>query len=247
MKEIYEELFIDIPKMGPGSAESTQKAYSYLENISPNPKILDIGCGTGAQTIELAKLSKGTLYALDLYQKYLDKLLEYAKQEKVSQYIKVLKKSMTDLDFENEFFDIIWSESSIFIVGFEKGLRDWKKFLKAKGYLVVSDVIWFKDQRPQELEKYWAQEYPDIKTDQENIKIIKSVGYTLIKRFYIAEDEWWTNLYTPLQKKIKKLKKKYKDEPEIMEFLDHHQREIDLFRKYSDYYGYCFYIMRKKE
>jgi ubiquinone/menaquinone biosynthesis C-methylase UbiE len=35
---------------------------------------LDIGCGLGMQTIELAKLSKGQIDALDNHQPFLDQL-----------------------------------------------------------------------------------------------------------------------------------------------------------------------------
>jgi ubiquinone/menaquinone biosynthesis C-methylase UbiE len=245
MKEIYEELFIDLPKCGPGSGQSIQKAYELLDGLPEQPKILDIGCGTGMQTIELAKLSEGKIYAIDIFQSYLDKLLKIARQENVNEQIRVFNKSMMSLDFDNEFFDVIWSESSIFIIGFEKGLKEWKKFLKKGGYLVVSELIWFKEQRPLEVEEFWAKEYPDIKFNKENLQIIENEGYDLIETFNLKDNEWWENLYTPLEKKVMKLKKKYDKDLEIKEFLEQQQKEIDLFRMYSNYYGYCYYILRK--
>jgi ubiquinone/menaquinone biosynthesis C-methylase UbiE len=245
MKEIYEELFIDSPKMGPGSKESIRKAYSYLENLPNRPRILDIGCGSGLQTIELAKLSRGKVYGIDIYQAYLNKLLKKAKKERLTEQIKVFKKSMMEMDFETEFFDLVWADSSIFVIGFKKGLKEWKKFLKKNGYMVVSELIWFKESRPPEVEEFWEKEYPDIKTNQENLQIIKNLGYTLIGQFKLPEEDWWANLYTPLEKKVIDLKKKYKDDTGIMEFLELQQKEINLYRKYSKFYGYCYYIMQE--
>ena len=44
---------------------------------------------------------------------------------------------MFEMNFSKESFDIIWSEGSIYAIGFEKGLTDWKKFIKTNGYLAV--------------------------------------------------------------------------------------------------------------
>ncbi|MBU7032610.1 MAG: class I SAM-dependent methyltransferase, partial [Theionarchaea archaeon] len=37
-----------------------------------NPHILDIGCGTGEPTLELARLSEGIITAVDINQRALD-------------------------------------------------------------------------------------------------------------------------------------------------------------------------------
>ena len=42
------------------------------------------------------------------------------------------------------------------------------------------------------------------------------------------------------------LRDKYKDNKEALERIYKTQSEIDLYRKYSDYYGYVFYIFKKK-
>jgi len=41
------------------------------------------------------------------------------------------------------------------------------------------------------------------------------------------------------------LRDKYRDDVEAIQLLDESQLEIDLYRKYSDWYGYVFYIMQK--
>ena len=40
------------------------------------------------------------------------------------------------------------------------------------------------------------------------------------------------------------LREKYRANIEAMSVLEMEQKEIDLFRKYSNYYGYVFYVMR---
>lgn len=36
--------------------------------------------------------------------------------------------------------DVIWAEGSIYIIGFERGLREWGRFLKDGGYLGVTHL-----------------------------------------------------------------------------------------------------------
>ena len=88
-------------------------------------------------------------------------------------------------------------------------------------------------------------EYPGIKWDKDNIEIIQNSGLKLIHSVPFEEKEWWDNYYTPLENKIKLLKNKYKDNTEFTDYLDRTQIEIDLYRKYSEFYGYIYYVIQK--
>ena len=48
-----------------------------------------------------------------------------------------------------------------------------------------------------------------------------------------------------MEQRISELREKHSAEPTILEVLDGEQKEIDLFRRYADAYGYVFYVMRK--
>jgi len=244
MESFYIELYEGIPRFGPGSNESTRKAYSFLKDLPLKPMILDIGCGSGMQTIELAKISKGKIYAIDIFQEYLDILEENADLVGVLDNIEIFKMSMDKMTFDQDFFDIIWAESSIFIIGFEKGLIEWRKFLKKIGYLVVSELIWLREDPPKDLKKFWDSEYPSMRNNEDNINIIQKAGYNLINSFQLPESDWWSLLYTPLENRIGILREKHKNNEDFLMFLKSTQDEINYFRKYSDYYGYAFYIMQ---
>ena len=58
MPDIFYEIFDNLPRGGSGDNESTRKAFSLLKNLPESTNILDVGCGPGMQTIELAKLIK---------------------------------------------------------------------------------------------------------------------------------------------------------------------------------------------
>jgi len=241
---IFWEVHSNLTQEGPGDSESTRKALHLVGNLSEKPSILDIGCGPGRQTVVLAKETGGAIVALDTHQPFLDDVLKHAKNKNVSEHITTVNQSMDDMKFDKQSFDLIWSEGAIYIIGFEKGLKKWRKFLKPGGYLVASDITWLIDNPQGEIKKYWDDNYPDIMGQKEHVDIIEKSGYTLIDKFVLPESAWMDNYYTPIEKKIPALRKKYEGDKKANEFLDASQEEIDIFRKYSATYGYVFYIMR---
>jgi ubiquinone/menaquinone biosynthesis C-methylase UbiE len=241
---IFFEIHKNLPREGPGCNECTQKAYSYLKELPSEPNILDIGCGPGAQTIELAKRTDGKIVALDSHVPFLEQLNHQAKREGVESKIKIIEGSMFDMPFDEETFDVIWSEGAIFIIGFKKGLREWRKFLKRDGYIVVSELSWLRNDPPKQLSQYWEAAFPEMKSIKANIDIIKNLGYEFISQFTVPESGWWDEYYTPMGKRTTELRKKYKNDIDAIKMLDETQLEIDMYQNYSDYYGNVFYVMR---
>jgi len=62
----------------------------------------------------------------------------------------------------------------------------------------------------------------------------------------LPSESWWTHYYTPAEKKLKEMRDKYRGNTDAQAIFNSFQLEIDMHRKYSDYYGYSFYIMRKE-
>jgi ubiquinone/menaquinone biosynthesis C-methylase UbiE len=241
---IFFELHRDIPREGPGDNASTRKAFSMLTGLPARPRLLDVGCGPGKQTIELARISSGNILAIDTHQPFLDVLTEKAEKEGLTGNITCLNKSMLELNFESGSFDVIWSEGAIYIIGFEKGLREWQPFLKKGGYLAASELSWLKPDPPAEIKAFWDEGYPGMKAQEENLEIVREAGYRLVGHFVLPESSWWDEYYTPLEKRIPILSEKYRDDEEAMALLRGSQQESDLYRKYSDWYGYVFYVMQ---
>jgi ubiquinone/menaquinone biosynthesis C-methylase UbiE len=242
--EIFFDIHKNLPREGSGRDEYTQKAYEIIPKIN-KPIILDIGCGPGLQTVKLAKLSNGTIYAIDNHQPFLDQLKKTAKEKNLINRIKIINKSMLKMDFPEDFFDIIWSEGSIFIIGFERGLNEWKKYIKKDGYLAVHEMAWLKSNPPKEIKDYFDEVYPSITTIDKNINIIRKCGYKILGHFPLPEDAWWDFYYNPLEKRLEKLKLKYKNNSEALEIIKEQEKEINLYRKYNQWYGSVFYVMQK--
>jgi len=237
------EVHNDLPREAPGNNQSTKRALKMVRSLTPDSKILDIGCGPGRQTIELAKNCECQITALDNHQPFLDKLNRKAENEKVADKITTVNASMFDMKFEQKSFDLIWSEGAIYIYGFEKGLRDWKKLLREDGYIVVTELSWLTPEMPEEPKAFWNKEYPAMKSVNENLKIADACGYSIAGVFAIP-GSGWEDYYGPIEKRIQNLKEKYGDNPEAKKVFDAEAAEIALYRKYGEYYGYVFYVLR---
>lgn len=245
MSDIFFEIHKNLPKEAPGSRETTRGVYNLIRTLPKRPLILDIGCGPGMQSIELAKISNGSIYAVDTHQPYLDSLKKKAEMNTLNN-VHVQNQSMFKLTFKENKFDLIWSEGAVYIIGFEKGLKYWKKFLKRKGILAVSEVTWIKKHPPLKLKKFWTDNYPSIRNIEQNLEIITKSGYKNILTYIFPEKDWWNSYYIPLVNRINSLKIKFSKNKNAMKYIKLELKEIELFRKYSSYYNYVFYVMQKK-
>jgi len=202
----------------------TRKAFRMLPQID-RPRILDIGCGAGIPTLELARLSQGEIIAIDIDQPALDKFTNKIKEAGLTDQVQAVNCSILDMDFPDESFDIIWSEGSIYVIGFETGLREWKRFLKPSGFMIVHD------------------EQGNVK---EKLEQISNCGYELLGYFMLSEDIWWTEYFAPLEKRIDEIRAKHAGDPKALVALDNDQREIDMFKKNPSRYKSVFFIMQKR-
>ena len=239
---VFNEIHDGLPRQGPGNAASTAKAFAMLGGLPVGAKILDIGCGPGLQTVELAKLSGGEVVGFDIVQ---TSLSEHAAKASLSERIRVMVGSMFVLPFTGENFDAIWSEGAIYIIGFEKGLKDWRPLLKPEGYMVASHLSWLKLEVPDEPKAFWAKNYPAITTIDDNLKIAEGAGYRCVGHFMLPPSGWWDAYYLPLERNLRKLRGKYRDDQQALTEINGAQEEIDLYRKHSAYYGYVFYVLQK--
>jgi len=238
-------LFEGHPRQGPGSDACTTRMFDLLA-LPGTAEILDIGCGGGMQTLAIARRCPGCrITALDIYQPYLDDLTRKAEEAGVGDRITTCCASMDDLPFAPESFDAIWSEGSVFIIGFEKGLRYWKDFLKPGGSLALSELVWFTDNPSPEVSAFMQEEYPPMTTARECERIIRQAGYAIAGSFRLPDDAWWEHYYSPLEARIAALWDEYADDPDAAATLAMTRKEIALFREYSDEYGYQVFLLRK--
>jgi Methylase involved in ubiquinone/menaquinone biosynthesis len=245
MKLIF-DFFSGMKRQGPGGDEETKLALSFINGLSKSSKIVDIGCGTGAQTLVLAQNTESKIIASDISPEMIEgvkaKIDQYHLEEKVETQIA----SMDNLPFKEKELDLIWAESSIFIIGFKKGLTEWRKYLKDNGMIAVSEASWFTNERPSEIEDYWMANYPEMDTIPANIRIMQDAGYTPIAHFILPEHCWTANFYIHMARRIEEYASLYKGNKAVKEFLERQTEEIEIYNKYKEFFGYVFYIGKKR-
>jgi len=243
--EHFMQLYGEIPRAGPGDNRSTQKAFGMIKELPPEPRILDIGCGPGIQTLELAKLTSGHIVALDLMPRMVERAKEAADREGLAHRIEFVQMDMNEKDFQEESFDLIWSEGAIYLMGFARGLKKLKRFVKGGGYVAVSEAVWLKPDPPEEVLKFW-EEYPEIDTVEEKIRVINELGYIHVGSFVLPHESWTRDYYDHLERRADLLEEDWKEEPEeVQGVIQDARNEIKVFREYHDYYGYCFFVMKR--
>jgi len=201
----------------------TRKAFKLLPKCK-SPHILDIGCGTGVPTIELATISDGHVIGIDIDVTSLNLLQRKIRETGLNNRVSVIKGSMLTMDFPEESFDIIWSEGSIFVIGFENGIRMWRRFLKPNGFLVIHD---------------------ENKDKTKKLELITKYGYTSIAQFELSDNLWWLEYYIPLEQLIQEFRNKYPNDSDLSNELNKDQIEIDKCKSNSTVISSFFVIMQK--
>jgi len=240
------DIHIGLERQGPGSPEMTIKALSFLDDLNKISRVADLGCGTGGQTMILAQNINGNITGVDLLSNFIDVFNENVKKNNFKEKVNGIVGSMDNLSFQKEEFDLIWSEGAIDSIGFEKGLSYWNKFLKKGGYIAVTSPSWFTDERITEIEKFWTDAGSRLDSVEHNISIMQKTGYGFVSAFALPEICWTENYFIPREAAQKALLKKYSGDKTVETFIKNDKQEAELYSKYKQYYGYIFYIGKKK-
>jgi len=246
--ELFFKIYEELTREGPGNFEMTKRAYELCSGLPDKPEILELGCGSGGASIPLAQISGGIVTATEIYQPFLDVLIERAKAAKVEDRIIAAVMDMAHVEAEPDCFDLIWCEGAAYIMGVDKALPYWKQFLKPGGCLVISDAVWLsqeiRDNAPDDLKAFWAEGYPVMRTAEENVAAAESFGYTSLGHFTI-DHQCWVDFYDDVERRIKEVTSIYGDDPDGRAIIDMTKKEIALFRAHPGTYGYEMHILQK--
>lgn len=239
------EYFSNVERQGPGSPEATLKALGFIDGLTPQSRIADLGCGTGGQTLTLAQNAPGQVTGLDLSSAFIDIFNRNVRSLGLSDRVKGIVGAMDDLPFEHESLDLIWSEGAIYNIGFERGLTEWRAYLKADGHVAVTECSWLTAERPDEIRNFWMLHYPAIETIAKNVARMQRAGYAPVAAFVLPESCWTEHYFAPCRRMQETFLKKHAGSRAAEDLIADQCLEMEMYRRYKNYYGYVFYIGRK--
>jgi len=255
MEFLYEVFEASLPRLGPGDEASTVKALNMLraagfprgdQAILRASRILDLGCGNGAQTIPLAQNTEGPILAMDNHPPFLDELLRRVEAAGLAGRVQVSLRDMRSLETSDGPFDLIWSEGALFIVGFREGLTACHSLLTPGGGLAVSELAWLRPDAPAACREFFDALYPAMTDIEANLAVIRACDYDIVGHFVQPESAWWEPYYHPLAERLRFLRGSYAADARKLAMIEYMEKEIDTYRQYSAYYGNVFYVMRRR-
>jgi ubiquinone/menaquinone biosynthesis C-methylase UbiE len=200
----------------------TRRAFRMLPHLD-RPRILDIGCGSGIPTLELARLSRGEVVGIDTDQAVLHRFAARARKAGMGDRVRALNCSMFEMSFPDQSYDIIWSEGAIYPIGFERGLREWRRLLKPGGFMVVHD------------------EQGNV---EEKLVQIARCGYDLLGYFLLSQETWWQQYFAPLERLVDEFQARHAADPAVCEELGQARRELDMFNKSPERNSSVYFVLK---
>lgn len=234
------ELHLGVEFKGPGEKALTQGIMSRLPGLPLRPRIADLGCGSGVATLLLAGHFGGVVKAVDLCEAFIAELRRDAAAAGLAEHVGAICADMGALDWPPGSLDLIWSEGAAYNLGFERALTLWRPLLAPGGLAVISELSWFSEARPGPVLDYWQAAYPSMGSEAENRAHAERAGFKVLDIRRLPAEAWWRNYYDPLKARMQQVERT----PAMAAVLEETNKEMDLFRRYSDAYGYSFYVLR---
>jgi len=227
--DFFWQIHRGLPREGPGDNASTRRALSCL-TLPKTPDILDIACGPGMQTIELAGTTRGRITALDTHQPFLAEVKRRTVAAGLADRIATVRASMAAIPFPDASFDAIWCEAAMYMLGLERALREWRRLLRPGGYVGATHPCWLKADVPAGARALWQDEGFEMTSIDESLTAIVLAGYAVVEHFVLPSSAWWDDYYTPIEAKLPSLLARYGSDPAARGRIDEVRIEIEGYR-----------------
>ncbi len=242
---IFFEVYEALPRQGPGNRASAERALGYCSELPASPAILDLGCGVGAQTLQLAELTTGSIVAIDSHAPAIKRLRAAIAEQGLSHRVSAVVADMADPGQSPASFDLIWSEGALYNIGIGNALRICHGLLRPGGYLAFTDAVWRSKNPPAEVKTSFDLDYPEMGWVKDVVAAIDDSGFEYLGGFTLPDEAWWSDFYTPMQHRIEKLRGQYAGNDEAVAILDQIAQEPEMHRRHSDCYAYEFFVARR--
>ncbi|MBA3972636.1 MAG: class I SAM-dependent methyltransferase [Candidatus Solibacter sp.] len=245
---LFLELYESLPRQGPGNRQCAGRALALCPGLPDRPSVIDLGCGAGGQTIQLAGLLDGSrIVAVDSHEGSVARLRAEVGRRGLSGRISAVAADMLNLDFPQGSFDLVWSEGALYNIGIGNAMHLSRRLLRSGGYVAFTDAVWRRNDPPGEVRKSFEVDYPAMSTAVGVMEVIERSGFELKGHFTLPDEAWWGDFYTPMEARIAEMRRKYAGDGEALAVMDMLAAEPEMHRRHSDCYAYEFFVARRPE
>jgi SAM-dependent methyltransferase len=190
---------LNVEELRGRSLEHTRRAFRLLPPLE-QPRILDIGCGQGQQTIELARLGRGEVVGIDIDRAALSRLRQRVDQAGLGDRVKAIDVSLFDNGFDDDSFDVLWEEGVLHMLDESRSFSECRRLLKPNGYLVMHEtIVWFESAREK----------------------LREFGFEHMDQHMLPKHFWWTDYGAPLEERIRAYRETHGDAPDSPKLAEH--------------------------
>jgi trans-aconitate methyltransferase len=235
-------LFGGMEKLGPGDNAHTL----HVLHLLPKQRfrvVVDAGCGTGRQTLALAKELGTVVHAVDSHEPFLKDLMRRVGEAKIERLVQAHCLDMKHIPQVFPEIDLLWSEGAAYNIGFGNALSTWAPALVSGGFAVVSELSWLREQVPDAVRDFFRTGYPDMRSVPHNTAVAEGAGYRLLTLHTLPREAWVDGYYDTLEPRAKALLDH--PDPSVREYAADTVREIEVFQGSEDSYGYVFYVLER--
>lgn len=244
-RRIFFEVHQDLYREGPGSTQCTWQALDLTGvDRTASLTVINVGCGPGAQSLDLAaRLPAATLVSVDLQASYLRSLRARADASSAGDRIVPVQADMARLPLADGRADLIWCEGAAYIMGVAAALDEWWRLLRPGGAIAFTEAVWLRDDAPEPVRACW-DEYPAMADVPACRRLLDQRGFQR-RGDFVLPPEAWRQYYEPMSERLDRIEARYRGHREAQPALAECRSEIDVWRRFGDWYGYAFFVAEK--
>ncbi|MGH8242110.1 MAG: class I SAM-dependent methyltransferase [Steroidobacteraceae bacterium] len=235
-------LFGGMKNLGPGSDADTLHVLRLLPKREFQV-IVDAGCGTGRQSLALARALNSVVHAIDSYQPFLIDARRHAREASLDHLVQTHCMDMKDIPETFHDIDLLWSEGGAYNIGFSNALKIWAPAIRRNAFAVVNELAWLRDEVPDEVREFFLAGYPDMQSVPQILAVAEGAGFKVLNTYTLPRQAWVADYYDILEPRAKSLAAH--SDSAVRELASETLREIKAFRVSEDSYGYVFLVLQR--
>jgi SAM-dependent methyltransferase len=243
--ELFFAVYEALPRQGPGSRGAAERALVLCRDLPPAPRVADLGCGVGAQSLYLAELTGGVVVAVDRHAASVARLRAAVNRRGLDRRVLPVVGDIGGLALPPGRCDLVWSEGALYNLGLATALSMCRELLRPGGWLVFTDAVWRTDEAPAEVRASFAADYPTMGRVEDVLAAIAASGLSPAGHFTLPDEAWWDDFYTPMERRIAALVEEHAGDAEALAALAELAREPEMHRLHSRHYAYEYFVARR--